>query len=182
MKDLLTNDNAVVNALMPTVNHISDIMLPIEADICGADQLNMVGVEGICEAISSGHTVKEICTHLGLSVIAFKRWQDKLPIEDIRAINESKVTWYESLETICQAKMLSITKIGEDLDEDDATARDRLELRNKALQNIEKVIKAIQPTLTRLQAKNAEMVEDKGDVYVTQMIVSEEWLAALPDE
>ncbi len=180
--DLLLHDNKIIDALMLPNSEISDLLKPIDADITQASQLDMVGVEAVCEAIGSGHSIKAVCKQLGVSVKVFMHWQAKLSPEDQSTIDDAKIIWLESLESVCQLKIVDIAKIGEDLNEEDESTRDRLDLRNRAIHNLERVIKSVQATLTRLQAKQALRENTEAEVHITQMIVSNEWLAALPDE
>ena len=182
-KDLTLHSNKAVDALMPATTRISDLLKPIKADITQSSQLSMVGIVPICDAIGSGHSIKAICEELGVSVKAFNHWKGNQSDEDQTAIDDAKIIWLESLETICQSKLISIAKIGEDLDEEDQNSRARLELRNRAMQNVERIIKSVQVTLMRLQTQKALTVNtDNAEVYVTNMVVSKEWLSALPDE
>ncbi len=155
-----------------------------------AAQLDDTGVLGVAEAYISGWTMQDIAKALRGSVVAVMQWENALGDEDKSLLRQAKTANLEQLESHLMKLMQSELGSGgieeqrpEGLSEEKLQQDIRLAaLTDKRIQSIQRVLSAAQQQLERYQKASER---DKGagsEVHITQMIVSNEWLAALPKE
>jgi transcriptional regulator with XRE-family HTH domain len=143
-----------------------------------ASQLNDTGVLGVAEAYISGWTMQDIAKALRGSQVAVLQWENALKEEDKALLRQAKTANLEQLESHL-TKLMQAELESQSTDDDEMKAAN---LVDKRLQSIQRVLSATQQQLERYQRAAERGKSSGGDVHITQMIVSNEWLAALPDE
>lgn len=160
-------------ASLPLDQHVKTL----KGDATGTERLNFAPFDGVVEAIADGHSVDAVCKYLGVSTSSFHYWKRGLDRDELAALRDAEFHHLTSLDArlreIMAGEVHTMYQSGD--------AVESAELANKRMAAIEKLLKATQFHLTRLEARKAQSSSDKDSAPIYQVVMAPAALKAIMD-